>query len=117
MRRRLVIAYNANTGLLAGASDYVHKLISPATYPCALCALTYGLVGMRRPWRDFLASTGLPVVFHHRPDFRAAFPACDWPLPLLAVAEDDALRLLVGAGEMASLPDLDALIGLTRSRL
>lgn len=44
---RLVIVYNANAGLLAGAMDSLHKLFAPASYPCKLCALTYGLLSMR----------------------------------------------------------------------
>ncbi len=44
---RLVIVYNAKAGLLAGAMDSIQKLAAPATYPCKLCALTYGLVRMR----------------------------------------------------------------------
>lgn len=30
--------------------DAAHKLISPATYSCSLCALTYGAVSMKRSW-------------------------------------------------------------------
>jgi hypothetical protein len=37
---KLVIVYNANEGLLAGAMDSLHKLFAPASYPCKLCALT-----------------------------------------------------------------------------
>ena len=38
---RLVFVYNANAGLVAGMLDSVHKVVSPATYPCSLCAVTY----------------------------------------------------------------------------
>jgi hypothetical protein len=30
---KLVIVYNANEGLLAGAMDSLHKLFAPASYP------------------------------------------------------------------------------------
>ena len=115
---RLVIVYNANAGLLAGAVDYLHKLIAPATYPCALCALTYGLVGMRREWRAFLDQLGMELLFHHRPDFRAAYPAAaDWPRPLLAVEKDGEPHVLVSAADFAGIPDLAALIAVVRERL
>jgi len=70
---KLVIVYNANEGLLAGAMDSLHKLFAPATYPCKLCALTYGLLAMRREWRAYLDGLAMEARFHHRPDFRAAF--------------------------------------------
>ena len=56
---KLVIVYNANEGLLAGAMDSLHKLFAPASYPCKLCALTYGLLSMRGEWRRFLDGVGL----------------------------------------------------------
>ena len=115
---RLVIVYNANAGLLAGAMDSLHKLFAPATYPCKLCALTYGLVSMRGEWRVFLGGLDLEPVFHHRPDFRAAWPqAADWPLPLIAVETDGQLRELVGAADFSATPDLSALMALVRARL
>jgi len=54
MSKRLVIVYNANAGLMAGVMDSVHKIVSPSTYPCQLCAVTYGLTSMRKEWRAFL---------------------------------------------------------------
>lgn len=112
MSRRLVIVYKANAGLLAGAMDTVHKLVSPSTYPCSLCAVTYGLTGMRRRWADWIERLPEPPAFFHRPDFRAAYPAfADLPLPLVAREQGECLTVLLGAGELAALPDLDALIG------
>ncbi len=107
---RLVLVYNAEAGIAAGILDSVHKVVSPGTYPCSLCAVTYGLVGMRREWRDWLASLAIPAVFHHRRDFRAAWPAAaDWPLPLVALARGDRLQLLLGEAALAALPDIAAL--------
>ncbi len=34
----LLFVDKANGGLMAGAFDLAHKLLSPATYPCRLCA-------------------------------------------------------------------------------
>ncbi len=107
---RLVFVYNAEAGLVAGAMDSLHKLVSPATYPCSLCAITYGFVGMRSRWRVWLAAQPLPAVFYHRADFRAAFPAAaDWPLPLVGLARGRDLRLWLDAATLAPL-DLDGLM-------
>ncbi len=118
MTQRLVIVYNADAGVLAGVMDSVHKIVSPSTYPCQLCAVTYGLAAMKRDWRQFLDGLGMELLFHHRPDFRAAFPqAADWPLPLVAVEADGQLRQLVTAADFAAIPDLAALIATVRNRL
>jgi len=116
--RRLVIVYNANAGIAAGVMDSVHKIVSPSTYPCQLCAVTYGLTSMRRDWRVFLDGLGMELVFHHRPDFRAAFPqAAEWPLPLVAVEEGGRLRELVSAADFAGIPDLPSLVQVVSDRL
>ncbi|MEY4851061.1 MAG: hypothetical protein RLZZ331_2065 [Pseudomonadota bacterium] len=108
---KLVIVYNANEGLLAGAMDSLHKLFAPATYLCKLCALTYGLLAMRREWRAYLDGLAMEARFHHRPDFRAAFPqAADWPLPLIAVEQDGQLAVLISAADFASIADLSHLM-------
>jgi len=116
--RRLIIVYNANAGIAAGVMDSVHKIVSPSTYPCQLCGITYGLASMKREWRTFLDGLGMDVVFHHRPDFRAAFPqVADWPLPLVAVEEGGELRVIVGAADFAGIADVPGLIRVMQSRL
>ncbi len=118
MSKRLVIVYNANAGLMAGVMDSVHKIVSPSTYPCQLCAVTYGLTSMRKDWRAFLDETGMGLLFHHRPDFRDAFPqAADWPLPLVAVEQGGELTELVSAADFTAIPDLPTLIRVVRERL
>lgn len=115
---RLILVYNADGGLLNAVKDTVHKIASPATYPCSLCALTYGWVSMRAGWRRFLASLPMAKVFHHRDDFALAYPRPGVALPAILLAEDAAApRVLICADELDALPDLRALITLVEERL
>lgn len=115
---RLVFVYNADAGLAAGLLDLVHKTLSPSTYPCSLCGVTYGPLGMKTQWRDWLKSLPYESVFFHRPDFRTAYPAfADRPLPLIGRDGDDGLIELLGAAQLARLTTLDALIAALRERL
>lgn len=115
---RLILVYNADGGLLNAVKDAVHKIASPATYPCSLCALTYGWVSMRDRWRRFLASLPIGKVFHHRDDFALAFPGLDVALPaILLAAGEGPPRVLINAPEIDALPDLQALIALVEERL
>ena len=50
----LIFIYNAESGLFNAVSDYLHKVISPDTYACSLCQITYGNLGMKKKWKDFL---------------------------------------------------------------
>ncbi len=115
---RLILVYNADSGLLNAAKDAMWKVMRPATYPCSLCALTYGWVSMRRRWRRFLAGLPQAKVFHHRDDFARAFPGQDVPLPAILLAEGEGgPQVLVSATELDALPDLAALIALVAARL
>ena len=115
---RLVFVYNADAGLAAGLFDSIHKIVSPSTYPCSLCALTHGLTRMDPRWRAWLASLPMATAFYHRPDFRTAFPAAaDWPLPLVAIAQGGTLAVLLDARALGNITSLEALIAALDPRL
>ncbi|MBJ6110230.1 hypothetical protein JAO73_14500 [Hymenobacter sp. BT523] len=118
MPQRLLFVYNADTGLLPGLKDAFHKILSPATYPCALCAVTYGATSMRPEWRAFIKSLPVPVQFLHRDEFGRAFP--QWRghrLPAaFAVAETGELQPFMTAEDMAGA-DLNGLMQQVREKL
>lgn len=117
-RPDLLIVYNANSGPFAALADALHKAIAPATYPCSLCAVTYGAVAMKGPWRRFLGSVPNAKRFYHRDDFAAAFPGVAVPLPaILTHREGEMPVVLVTAAELDGTQDLAALIELVRARL
>lgn len=116
--RTLIFIYNAKGGLLAAAGDTVHKLVSPGTYPCSLCALTYGAFTKRPAWAAFLDGVGIPTLFLYRDEFRADLDTRDLALPAILLGSDAPVpEVLVSAAELDALPDLDALIALLETRL
>ena len=118
MSARLVLVYNADAGVAAGLRDLVHKIVSPATYPCSLCGVSYGVFGMDRRWREYLAALPLPVAVFHRPDFHAAYPAlAAEPLPLIARDGGGGVTVLLGAAALQRLTTIDALIAALDRRL
>lgn len=95
-RSRLLIIYNADGGVISALKDAVWKLVSPETYPCSLCAITYGAVSMYPEWKRYLKGLPLDVVFHHKDDFAAAYPDHEIALPAIAIVHGDtAPRVLV----------------------
>jgi hypothetical protein len=114
----LVIVYNADEGLGAALFDAVHKLVRPDSYPCDLCAITYGAASMKGAWRDWLAALSFPTEFHHRQDFARAYPALSrLPLPAILRRDADELTLLVGPEEMRADMGVDALIAAVEAKL
>ncbi|MDX8377734.1 MAG: hypothetical protein R8L53_06900 [Mariprofundales bacterium] len=111
--KNIIFIYNANSGLISGMIDSAHKLLSPDTYECELCALTHGIFGAKRAWKDFMARIGVETTFYHRNDAPAELTelADASGLPCVILANDkNKPVLLLDKTELASLNSLDALI-------
>jgi hypothetical protein len=118
MPQRLLFVYNADGGTLAGLKDLFHKVLSPATYPCSLCAITYGATSMQPQWRAFIKALPIPVDFLHRDEFARAHP--QWARhPLPAAFAVDAAGVLTPFIEALELDaaDLPGLMTLVQQRL
>jgi hypothetical protein len=108
---KLLIVYNADEGLFAALGDAVHKAVSPDTYPCSLCAITYGAVRMRPEWRRYLKSLPYEVRFYHRPDFHRAHPTLvRLPLPAILLDEGTGPRVLLDASTLEGVSDVGGMI-------
>jgi hypothetical protein len=108
---KLIFVYNADEGVVAGMMDSVHKLVSPATYQCSLCAVTHGIFRMDPKWRAWLKAAPFEIVFHHKPDFRAAWPVfAELPLPAVLIDRGTGPAPLLGADALASVKSVDQLI-------
>lgn len=109
-RRALIFVYNAEEGLFAAIGDALHKAVSPNTYPCSLCAVTYGAVRMRPEWRAYLKSLPYEARFFHRQDFRRAYPGLDVELPAIMLDAGDGPRALVDAEALSQISNIKELI-------
>jgi hypothetical protein len=106
----LVFVYNANAGIAAGIIDSIHKVVSPSTYSCDLCALTYGLARMNPRWRDWLRNLPLEAKFFHKPDFCEAWPENHEQLPAVFLCRKGDLQILMSAAEFRVIDSVDGLI-------
>jgi len=111
----LVFVYNADSGLFNALTDSVHKVVSPATYSCNLCKLTYGIVGMRDKWKSFLESLKIPVKFLHRDQLHAmSEKSSKEELPAVFIQNDSELQLAISAQQISSRETIDELIALVQ---
>lgn len=74
-RQELIFVYNGDSPLLSQLGDYVRKIVSPRSYPCTLCKVTYGNLGMKREWKRFVATLRTHTSFYHSDEFHEQFPA------------------------------------------
>jgi hypothetical protein len=114
---RLLMIYNADGGLVNGALDLLHKSFSPSTYPCRLCDVTYGPLGMKRAWRATIEALPYPVTFLHRDEWQARAPGDLTALPVILLETSAGLEPLVSAADFATITSLEALQVLLVRRL
>lgn len=114
---RLVFVYNADAGLANALLDWGHKLVSPATYACSLCGVSYGHFGMRREWRAFIASLGVPVTFTYRDAWRADTGDEGDPPALWVVQPDGRRERVLRRVDFDACESLGAMMTLVRGAL
>ena len=63
-KKNIIFIYNAKGGQWNYLIDTLHKYLSPKTYECNLCQITYDLK-MRKAWKDFIEESPHNYKFLH----------------------------------------------------
>ena len=64
--KSLIFVYNADSGIFNSISDTANKIISPSTYRCNLCKITYGIVNEKDEWKSFISNLPYKINFLHK---------------------------------------------------
>ena len=106
----LIFVYNADSGILNLLKDAAHKMLRPETYPCSLCALTYGAVSEKRLWREFRKGDGRNMRFLHKDEFEVEFgERHEYPV-VLEQDKSGCLSIVLSRQTLDALQDVDSLI-------
>ncbi|MEI8033479.1 MAG: GTPase [Chlorobiaceae bacterium] len=70
---KLIFVYNSDSNPISSLIDLVRKIITPETYDCSLCKLTYGPFTELDAWKQFRTSIGVPMEFLHRDEFEKKY--------------------------------------------
>ncbi|MFO7593418.1 MAG: hypothetical protein R6X15_05155 [Pseudomonadota bacterium] len=105
----ILFIYKADSGLFNTATDIAHKIFSPETYECNLCALTYGYFSIRKEWEAFIKELGMPVEFLHRDEIDKVSGVDPDNLPAVYRWKDDGWKLCLGAEQIDQCTELDQL--------
>ena len=111
---QLVFVYNADSGIFSGIKDLVHKSVSPKTYGCNLCGLTYGGISMKQEWKEFIKNLPIKVAFLHKDEFIKTHPQlASVSFPVVFKKEGETLKEFISSDEInkqKSLEDLKKLV-------
>jgi hypothetical protein len=115
----LIFVYALDGGLFNGVTHYAHKVISPKTYPCNLCAVTNNMLGTKREWAQFISKLGIKTEFLHRDEFRQSHPTAQqdsFPAVFRSTGDGDP-EILITSAEIDACRDVSALISLVGERV
>lgn len=113
----LIFVYNADSGFVNTLLDIGHKLVSPQTYSCNLCAITHSTFSMREEWKDFVADLGVPVEFLHRDEFEKQYARRAPELPAVFRKSGGTPEAWISREEINRCHSLKELEDLIRARL
>lgn len=111
---KYVFVYNAQSGRLHGLMDAAHKLLSPSTYACKLCALTYGVWSENERWKTFRESFPVSLEFLHIDEFKQNYPEVskkfdNFPFVLMFKA-DAGWEIFISREDFEKMTSLDDLM-------
>lgn len=112
----LLFVYNANSDLFSSVTDFVHKIISPQTYDCSLCALTYGNVAMKHEWKNFLKELPAEKTFFHKDEFEKQYKQ-SFDLPAIFYLKETRPVVLITSNEINRCTSLTELITALSNRI
>ncbi|MBL4902604.1 MAG: hypothetical protein JKY62_08120 [Desulfocapsa sp.] len=113
MSDTLIFVYNADSGLFNTLTDTAHKLFSPKTYECNLCAMTFSGIGMKQEWRKFIDTIDLPLEFLHKDEFKDKYKT-EVELPAIFLKSGNDLNLSIDAEAINKCKEIDELKQLIR---
>lgn len=114
---KMVFVYNADSGLLNALKDSAEKLVSPQKYGCNLCGLTFGIIGMKQEWANFITQLGLPIEFLHKDEFSDRYGSRDVAFPAAFAEKRGNLELLISSDEINQAKTLTELIQLVKLKI
>ncbi|EDP72417.1 hypothetical protein FBALC1_14987 [Flavobacteriales bacterium ALC-1] len=114
---KLLFIYNANSGKLNALFDAGHKLFSPTTYMCSLCALTYDTFTENTTWKTFREESDLEMVFYHKDEFEKTFSNVKMIYPAVLKLEGNQLTTVLNNDVLNEIKNVETLIDRLKSRL
>jgi len=107
-KQQLIFVYNADSGLFNALSDFAHKILSPSSYQCQLCALTHGNFSMKQDWKSFIESLPIETVFLYKDKFVQQYKM-NTAFPAVFIKTDDTIIPIVTKVEIETCQSLQQL--------
>ncbi len=114
--KKLLFVYNAGSNLFSSVADMAHKIFSPSTYQCYLCALTYGDFRVKKDWKSFIDSLPVESVFIYKDQFVKQYKLSS-ALPAVFMQSESGLEEIISTTELENCADLEELKKLVSTKI
>ena len=112
----LIFIYNAKSGVVNELIDFAHKIVSPGTYDCNLCAISYGAFSMKKKWSTYIETLPFKSTFTYKDKF-SKNGYSNIKFPSVFIRSNEKLDEIISATEINEIKNLDQLIGLLNQKL
>ena len=113
---KIHFVYNANDDFFSMVGDFIHKSFSPKTYPCDLCALSYGTFYKKKKWANYLNSLDHEYTFIYKNESNSLLKFVDSYPTILYQIKDD-VKVIATKFEISNCKNVDDLITLINNKL
>lgn len=115
----ILFVYNAKTGFWNKTLDLAHKIISPSSYTCGLCAITHGNFSEKEDWKKFKNDFPGDFVFLYKDQFEELYAAegMKYKFPVILKKENNNIYKLIDADQINRLDSAKELIELIKQDL
>ena len=104
-KKNIIFIYNAKGGQWNYLIDTLHKYLSPKTYECNLCQITYDFK-MKKAWKDFINNTPHIFKFLHLEELEEyGLEAYRDQLPICVEKLGNQFGVLINKDEMNKFKD------------
>lgn len=107
--KKLVFVYNADSGMFNTLTDIAHKVFSPQTYECNLCAISHSYLSERSEWKEFIEELGVECEFLHRDEFFKKYSSDEKTFPVIFELAEGELKLALSADKINECKSMDDL--------
>jgi hypothetical protein len=115
-KQQLIFVYNADANLFSTVVDFAHKILSPSTYQCGLCALTYGNFSIKQEWKAYIESLPIESIFLHKDEFERQYKMVI-DLPVVLNETSSGINILINKKEIDGCTSLQQLKDKLSSKL
>ena len=107
--KEIIFVYNAKSGFVNDLVDFAHKILSPGTYECNLCFITYGTFTMKKKWVNYIESLPINSIFTNQ-DKISNNEMMNVKFPAVFFRDGLEIKELISSNQINDLNQLEQLI-------